>query len=149
VGSGDEREKPSGLKEPEAANCVLDRSSCSRQYSRANNPVFTCTWTCERFCSRIRAWLRLHPCFVSTVINDLHPFGLREDEISPVAAPMDNMLQRLGLQSVRVVLHGSRHRLPYVQQVVICSWNVMRRIAASCKTVDALQDSTQEHGKAF
>jgi len=37
---------------------------------------------CECHCSRIQAWLRLHGRSVSITINDLHPFGLREDEVN-------------------------------------------------------------------
>lgn len=64
-----------------AANCVLARSPCRWEYSRAHSPLSACAWIREHHCSRIHALLRSHGCFVSAAVNGLHSFGLREDEV--------------------------------------------------------------------
>jgi len=74
----DRSEDEQGLEN--TANCVLARSPCPWQYSRADNPLSACAWIREHHYSRIHAWLRLHCRFVSTAINDLHSSGLPEDE---------------------------------------------------------------------
>jgi hypothetical protein len=105
------------------------RQSSRCQYSRANNPLSTCTWVYKCHCSRIQALLRLHGRSVSIAINDLHPFGLREDEVN-----------HLGSSPSLWFSMATDNSQPYVQQAVVRSWRVRYCIAVCCEIIDGSQE---------